>query len=550
MTSGHRDGMPLWLGYLPLLLGAAVVVAMVVVAPSDRPETAAPSIAPVVPSAPGTVTTVAETPATSDGSAASSSTVTGPPDAQTASGWGTTVTPCADRERQTDSGYAPPCFEFDGANGGATARGVTGDTITVTFRSLADSHLLETLATLAGKPTGETPDDLWRTADGLIDYFNENYQFYGRRIELTRFDGSGSLTAELTGGGQEAANNDALVAVEHEAFADVDSSLTSTQPYAEALTANGVVALGAPYMSRQWFQQRAPYAWSGFPDCTLVAETSGEVGVARLLAEPAALAGGDLNGRPRTLGVIHPNNQEYARCADRSVEIIEEGGFEVASRQNYTLDLANTDSNATSILAKLKDQEITSVASACDPLMMRALVAKAEQQQYYPEWFIVGVGFIDLDLVGQMIAAGSGDQWTRAIGGSPSAAPVPRSDSEAYEAYKSVRDDEPSLAVDVIYGLLARLAIGIQMAGPELTPSTFETGMFNYPEGDGRLGAWDFTPDNRSGLIDVRLVFWQNDRRSPFNGEPGTYIDTGERFRDVDDAPTQDELLEMAESLQ
>ena len=539
-------------GYLPLLLVAAAVVVMVFVAPSDRDNgdaegTGAGASTPVA-SAPATDASGTEPAGTAPDSAPSAA-AADPNIGTTASGWGASVTPCEGREAQVFSGYSPPCFEFSGDNGGATARGVTEDTITVSYRYLTDGHLIGTLSALGGNAVDEDAEDLWRTTEGLIEYFNAHYQFYGRQIQLERFDGTGSLTAELTGGGQEGATHDALVAIDLDSFADVDSGLQSTQPYAEALTANGVITIGVNYMSREWFQDRAPYAWSALPDCTLVAEVSGDVGGQILLPQPAVLAGGDMTGRPRKLGVVHPNNPEYTRCVEVSNARIEAAGYEVALLQNYTLDLAATSSNAASILARLKDAEITSVACACDPLMMQALAAAAEAQEYYPEWFIVGVGYIDLDLVGQMISAASGSQWTRAIGGSPSAAPVPFGESEAYHAYRSVRGDEPSIAIDVIYAQLMRLVIGIQMAGPELTPQTFETGMFNYPEGNGLLGAWDFAPDNRAGLIDVRLIFWQPNIPSPFNGLPGTYVDTGERFREISQAPTQDELIALGEEL-
>jgi hypothetical protein len=519
----------LW-GYLPLILVAVVVIVVVVATPSRVPDDTAP----------GGDAQPADEPA--DEAATGSG--------ETASGWGTSVTPCEDREQQVDSGYSPPCFSFSGDNGGATHRGVTEDTIKVSYRFLIDGHLIETLAGLAGQSLGEDEEDLWRTTQGLVDYFNENFEFYGRRIELERFDGRGTLTVELVEAGQEEADNDALTAVDMEAFADVGTGLGGTQPYAESLTDRGVLTFGVPYMSRQWFQERAPYAWSSFGDCTTLAETAAQLGNERLLDEPAVFAGGDLNNQPRRLGVIHPNNREYTRCVEANLDMLGAAGNDPALVQNYTLDLGATQSNAVNIMAQLRDNDITSVACACDPLMVDALAALAEQQGYQPEWFILGVGFWDLDLVGQMIADGSGDQWSRTIGASATGTPEAFGVSEAYEAYKSVRDDEPSQTVDLIYAQLYRLAIGIQMAGPDLTPGNFQTGMFNYPGGTGALGAWAFSPDNYAGVVDARLVWWDPDAPSPVNGQPGTYADTGERFREAAEAPPQDEVRQAIEARQ
>lgn len=590
-TAHDRKSPGLLLGYLPLILAAAAIIVMVLVVPSRAPDsavtpgsgsaprrsevesplqaqlggatgstqpsaTSAPAAGPVMPATGHGAPPSTGGPATSElargfaGRSAVQTPAAWAATDQSATGWGATVAPCSDRERQTDDDYAPPCFEFSGDNGGATSRGVTGDTITVTYRYVPDAHLLATLGALAGQSIDETAEDLWRTTEGLIEYFNENYQFYGRHIVLERFDGTGSQTAELTDAGQEAAANDALVAVDRGAFADVASGLQSTHPYAEALAAQDVITIGANYMPRDWYGAQGPYAWSSLPDCTLVAETAALVSNHILLPEPVAIAGEEFNGQPRRLGMVHPDNLHYTNCADHYVDIVEFGGFEIAQRQTYTLDLGATMSNATSIITRLKDADITSVGCACDPLMMQALATLAEQQDYHPEWFVVGVGFIDYDVTGQMIAANSGDQWSHSIGGSVTPAPLPFGESEAYRAYASVRDDEPSITVDLIYAQLLRLVIGLQMAGPDLTPESFEAGMYSYPTNTGGyLGGLEFEPNNHSGIIDIRLVYWADDLPSPFNGEPGTYIDDGQRYSDISQAPSQDELLALAAEL-
>lgn len=505
--AGRRPstGPGLWWGYLPLVLVAGLIAAMVVLVPSEQPE--------------GT--------ATGGGGAP-----TEVADSQTASGWGQSVTPCEDREKQVENdGYSPPCFAFaEGAdNGGATSPGVNADTIKVTYRQTADPNLLSVLAQIAGVPIDETPEDLIRTAEGLVDYFNANFEMYGRKIELERVDGRGSLITEFTGGGQEEANNDAIkVATEAKAFADITGL---TQPYADALYRNKVISIGAPYMSRQWFTERRPYAWSNFPDCSVASEAATEYGTKKVFGKPAEFAGGDLAGRSRTLGLIAPNNLEYQQCADVGEQVVEDAGFELAFRADYVLDLAQLQTQASSLLSQLKANDITSVVCGCDPILLMYLVQQAEQQNYHPEWLVLGVGFIDLDLVGQMIAGQSGEQWNHAFGGSPWAAQKPMQESESYKAYKTVRDDEPSILIDIVYYQLYELVIGIQMAGPDLNPENFETGMFAYPGGNGGAGLWDFAPEHYTGVSDIRELWWDPDSPSPFNGQMGTYADNGQRYK-------------------
>ena len=498
---GPRKQPPLWLGYLPLVLVCALVAVMVVVVPSTSPGTGAST---------GTASEVV--------------------DGRPASGWDEGVTACADRDVQIEGdGYAPPCFEFSGDNGGATTKGVTDDAITVSYRVTSDPNLLATLSQVAGMPINETPDDLARTAEGLVEYFNAHFQLYGRQVQLHRVEGRGQLIAEFTGGGQDAAANDALkVADEVEAFADMTAL---TQPYAEALSRNGVVNIGAPYMSAEWFETWRPYAWSNTPDCTVAGEAATEYATKHLLGRPAEYALGDLAGQDRKIAIIAPNNREYQQCVDAGLAVIEEAGHEIGLALDYVLDLGQLQTQAASMMARLRDADITSVACACDPLTILYLTQQAEQQGYDPEWLVVGVGFGDLDLVGQLIDNGSGgDQWSRAFGGSPySAQPAPGT-SIAYQAYTSVRDDEPSVLVDFVYFQLYTLMIGLQMAGPDLTPETFETGMLSYPGGTGVAGTWDFDIGHRSAATDIREIWWDGDTPSPFNGAPGTYRDNGERY--------------------
>jgi hypothetical protein len=249
-----------------------------------------------------------------------------------------------------------------------------------------------------------------------------------------------------------------------------------------------------------------------------------------VLGKPAEFAGGDLAGRMRTIGLIAPNNLEYQQCADAGEQVVTDAGFSIDFRADYVLDLTQLQTQASNLLSQLKSKNITTVVCGCDPILLMYLVQQAEQQDYQPEWLILGVGFIDLDLIGQMIALQSGDQWNRAFGGSPWAAQKPIAESEAYRAYKSVRDDEPSIQVDILYYQLYELVIGIQMAGPNLTPESFETGMFAYPGGAGGAGHWDFGPEHYTGVTDIRELWWDPDGTSAFNGKPGTYADNGERF--------------------
>ena len=87
-----------------------------------------------------------------------------------------------------------------------------------------------------------------------------------------------------------------------------------------------------------------------------------------------------------------------------------------------------------------------------------------------------------------------------------------------------------------LFNQLLILAIGIQMAGPDLTADTFHTGLFSYPGGTGQAGTWDFGPSRYTPVVDLREIWWDPQTVSAFNGESGTYRDLGRRWPQ-DDIP-------------
>jgi hypothetical protein len=433
---------------------------------------------------------------------------------------------CTDRHEQVPGDpYSPPCVVFSGDNGGATTRGVTRDTITVALRLTADPDLSSTIAKLAGSDAIDTAEDGARTAQGLADYFNSRFQLYGRKLKLVPYQGHGALTRELLGAGQEQANADGIkVASEIGAFADATGL---TEPYSDALARQHVMAFGAPYMSRQWFAARRPYAWSTFTDCSLLAENGADWLDKRILGKPAAYAGGSLQGRQRKLGIVVPDNPEYQQCLQDGLKIGHAAGYD-ATPISYSLDLTNLSNQAASIVARLKAAEITSVAVFSDPILPVFLTAKAHEQGYYPEWLVQGTAFTDTDVAGQLYDQ---TEWKHAFGISSLGPQLPERAGLGYNAYRAVRADEPSHSVELIYYQLYMIAMGIQLAGPTLTPATFERGMFAYPGGTGEAGTWGFGPGHYTPTQDFKEIWWDVSRGSPYNNKQGTYQTSGTRYR-------------------
>lgn len=559
--TAHQDGPPsdgrdrLFRGYGPLIGFTAMFLAIAVLVPSQQREV---RVEPIGDSAlrsgdvafddatagdTGAEVAGATQEATGAGPDAGGSTTGGGGSgaAGTGSGAGTAggsaggggagaVSGCADRPLQIPGDpYSPPCRTFSGNNGGATAPGVTADRVRVAVRSQSFSNgMLDALSKVAkAKIPDESPAVIARTVEGLTEYFNRTYQFYGRELDVTIYDGKGDVLKEATGGGQEGAEADALeVSQEIGAFADVSAV---SPVYADALTRRRVVNIGAPFVSREWLSQRRPYTWSQFTDCSTIVESVSSYYVTKMARGNADLAGGSLEGQPRKMGILAPENSWYQECVAAGVRLVGRAGVRPTLNEKYRLDINQMSIQAGEKVAKLKNAGITTVICGCDPLFLTFLTAKSKEQNYSPEWLMTGVALIDNDLIGSIMEQ---SQWSRAFGVSFSGPAQPAGRSLGYRAYKAVRDDEPSVAVDLIYNQLQLLAIGIQMAGPTLNPATFERGMFDYPSRTGPSGTWGFGPNDYSTSDDAREVYWNARGTSVQTRAPGTYVDPngGRRF--------------------
>ena len=449
------------------------------------------------------------------------------------------VQPCADRELQIPGDpYSPPCVAFEGDNGGATTRGVTEDEIILSARVTDDEGgFQDTLANIAGAEIADSNEDVQRTIEALVQYFNERFEFYGREMRVEFYEGQGGGLDETMGRGHEEAQADALtVAEEIGAFAELNGG---TEPFGDALATNGVIAMGALHFSEEWHVDRRPYTWSGLTECSTVAQSSADWANVRLRGDTAEYAGDpEFRGRTRTQASVLPENPVYQQCLAAAERFAREAGFDPPMSISYTLDIGTMSNQAANIVAQLQNNEITTVTCSCDPVMLVFMTSRATEQDYHPEWIVTGTAFSDQDIVGQLMDQ---EQWSRAFGISYNAAAQPQEATLGYNAYTQVRDEEPAFAVDSIYYSLYLLAIGIQGAGPELTPETFEQGMFDYPGGEGPAGTWGFGPGNYTAPEDYREIYWDPDETSGFNNQQGAYIETdpGERIRpgEVPDGP-------------
>ena len=434
-------------------------------------------------------------------------------------------TPCEGDQVPGDP-YSPPCMQFSGDNGGSTYHGVTATEIHVAYRVLNEKGFQQTLAALAGASLTDTPDDIKRTITALAEYFNTHYQFYGRKLVFDFYDGVGSNTTELLGGGRDKAQVDATTVQSMGSFADMSAT---SEPYADALASKDIMGFGDPYLSVKWHDEHAPYIWSIATAGTEVANFAAEYATKKLCGGNADYAGGSLKGKPRKFATFAPENDWYQESVQVARQTFQNAGCDPGVNVVYKLDLGTMSNQATNIIAQMQSQGVTTILCGCDPIIPVFLSGAAARQNYFPEFIIVGTALTDTDIVGQLW---NQDFAKHAFGVSSLTEPLPGNQTLGYAAYKTVRQDEPAFSVDLIYYQMAQLAIGIQMAGPNLTPQTFQQGMFNYPGRLGPAGFWSFGPHDYTCADDVREIYWDPNATSNYNQKQGAFVETDhKRYR-------------------
>lgn len=413
-------------------------------------------------------------------------------------------TTCEDRQL-TGSDYGPcKVAPFSGDNGGATAAGVTSDTIKVTFRNANPAELAAlnaiagpALASLGGDQEATTSD-----LESLVAYFNQQFELYGRAVQVEAYEGQGKFLDEFQGKGVQGAQIDAARARDSGAFADI-SFATMTQPYAEALTAESIIAMGPVFLSQDWYAGHAPYAYGGpWPVGTQVGEFAGNISCAQL-AGKSADAAGDLASKERVFGVLYPENPQYTKIAEAFEDALRDCGQHVARSLSYAIDIASAQQDSVSAMAQMKAAGVTTLVCFCDSTFPVFLSRAADQQDYGPEWLVQRWPDPWNRLPSQ-------DQWARSmqLGG----ATQPLATTEVGRVMDAATNGAGAASPDSVSPLYEQLLVffsALQAAGPHLTPDSFQAGMFALPGTDsGVFGPWQFGPDIYNPNRSFQLGWW------------------------------------------
>lgn len=425
--------------------------------------------------------------------------------------------------RQTEDLLAPPCVAFfNGDNGGATYRGVTGEEIRILFymdvRFYSSSRGMEQtpsnrLFDLDKPPAENETDPHLRALRAYQRYFNDRYQTYGRRAHFFAYYGrSGSLSAE------EVAANAAENFRQVQPFAVISIKDEHQETYLRAMARYGVLNFGS-FLGRSeaFFAQYPKLVWGFLPSVEQQARSYGTYICQRVVPFPVSFSGmADHQGRPRKLGLLYTTDPDFPGMrlfADEVRRLVEGcGGRFVAEA---TFPIADSTSNtqppaeAQQAMAEFQTAGVTTIvrAQGYETNMTKA----AANIGYLPEWIAAGDTFNE----GNSNAKFQ-DQtaWSHAFVVTPVTKILPKDEEHCTLA---VREGQPEFAQQdvfyacILYPGLRQLFTGIQVAGPRLGPASIDRGFRAIPaieSPDPTLPACYYVPGDFTCVKDGVAEWW------------------------------------------
>ncbi len=424
--------------------------------------------------------------------------------------------------------YAPPCVPlFSGDNGGATAPGVTPDTITVAVYETQPDPLQQ--AFFEQSRADEDVKKEEATQQAYVDFFQSHYETYGRKVKLVFVKASGG------DGDDNAAKADAIkVATQIHAFASFGGP-AMTSAYADELAARHVLCLADCLLAQpqNFVDTRAPYLWPTEPSFEQDGVHWAEF-ISKELAGRNADHAGDpaLQSKPRRFGVLRYDDGQgtFASTVKNVEDRLHADKVPISADVSYAFDLNRAAEEARTVIAQLKAANISSVLLAADPVMPTFFTAEATKQNYFPEWIVLGTVFTDTTLFGRNYDQ---KQWAHAFGVSfVPVRGVTGTDDLANILTWQTGKPPPAKTYKLLVQAPLILFTGVHLAGPHLTPETFRDGMFRYtpaPTGPahvhfswGHHGIWPTT--DYFGSDDAALIWWDPNASGP--DELG-YVDKG-----------------------
>ena len=459
--------------------------------------------------------------------------------------------------------YAPPCVPgVPGAafanNGGDTWPGVTKDTVKIVQYVPDYGAAVNTI--LRAQGLFYDANDAKVVAAAYEKFINANYQLYGRKVVLETFQGKcATVPPDLKCLIPEMGE----MVEKHKPFAVLFSTTVCSACFAE-LARLKVVSTGGSGFSDAFQNANAPYIYDLSMTSTRMSLQFAEFWCKQMTSQrgsgrTAVFAGTqnpaqNFRTKPRVLGVISTNDPDNQTTVQKVLyPALKRGcGETVTHEYFYAQDISTAQQQSQAGTAAMNDENpATSVLCLCDPVAPQFAFNAATNNNYWPESIVATNQSMDFDSVAQTYVDNRGEPtlacpqpqrgcaFDNAIGLGAADAQVAPEQMAGIKIFNKHSGGvalpvEPPTA-DIFWGNYNLLASLIQNTGPFLTPARMQQaapklgarggGATGHPLRAFTSGSWGWTQD-------TRVLYFNKKAVSPYNKEPGKYIQIeGRRFQ-------------------
>ena len=468
--------------------------------------------------------------------------------------------------------FAPPCVPgVPGAlwpnNGGQTWQGVTDKQIELVVYVADYGAEVDAILKAQGLYYSANDAKVWNEA--YAKFINSHYQLYGRKLHIDTVQGGcrtvppdyPCLIKDM----------DSIVAKYHPYGVLWDTTVCSAC-YAE-LSRLHVVNFGGSGFSDAFHNANAPYSYDAgesssrielqFADWWCHQMTSqGNSGRTAIFAG-AQNKSEDFRNKPRVLGVISTDDPDNKGTVKNVLypALKKQCGETVTHEYFYAQDINTATQQSQAAAAKMNTptNPATSVLCLCDPVAPQFGQNAFATDNYWPESILGTDQTMDWDSNAQTYSQGGqgaglscpqpdkGCPWDNAIGVGAEGPQESVDDTAAVKIWRAAsgKHDLPkngqAPALSIVWANLNMFASLIQNTGPLLTPARMQAaapkmgmrggGTTGHEMRGFRQGSWCW-------IQDARIIYWNKHKKSPYNGENGTYIQIEKRRFDLGQYPT------------
>jgi hypothetical protein len=379
-----------------------------------------------------------------------------------------------------------PCtrpFKDGEKNGGATTQGVTADSIKIVL--FVGNHQQQDTA--RNQPGGSAPVDQATGQPAYIEdsypdwqeALDHSYNLWGREFEF--------VTVNPSGPDEAAQRADALKVAEMKPFAVVSSAPATAgggQVFASELVARKIIVFYGGITNEE-AEEQSPYRILGGFDTNAAAINTATFAARQLKGETAKWSG-DYTDKKRVFGTVYPErgiDWDYFGSTAKKEGLKLAPGAEL--KYSVPIDtsqaMTKNQEEAPTLVTKLKDAGVTTVLLFTSFTMNQQLLPAADKLDYHPEWVFSGMSAQDIEITARILNGLAPDQMEHVFGLGDLPLYVEGIDDPQVEWFRWYWGPNQGVYSAGTVGTLYFLNAGVSLAGPKLTPKTFQQGLFSMP---------------------------------------------------------------------